>query len=694
MKRPILIIFIFLTIGIILGRYISSLLIIALLVFSLNLVCFYFNKFFKIKKIKFAILINIPIFIGLVLIFNSIKPKDNILDNAIDNKSVFNIIGTITEKDVTTSSKIKLKIKANTFKINSDLNIQKNINILVYANYDKNYEVGQEVFLKTNLKKVQDTKTSNEYSQFESLKSKKIEYIAYTDNIYINGIKNKFYNKLYKLKDKIGKIYYELLPNDEASILKAMIVGDKSEVSETISSSYSNAGVYHLFAISGLHISILATILCFLFNKINYKYGKFVVIFILVLYCIFTGAKISTIRATIMFIVLILDSIFKRKYDMVCATCFSAIVILVYEPMYLFNLGFIYSFIAVFAIGLIVKRLDLIFKINYFVFMLIASFFVSYSIKPIVLNNTYEFCYLDIFLNIIFIPFMSIVIGLGILATFVYFINFGLAKLIILPVYYILRFFNIVCGYIDEVNFFKILIGKPEPLFLLFYYLVFIAIIFVLYDKYLIRKRLKYFKIALSVFLVFLIIKAIPINKLSFSPLSFFNKEFLLFKHSGTNVVLNLDQNLKNKNYEKQFELALKKNATKEIDIFIINDIEKNEFEKINHILEKTNVKTVVMPKIKVYNEQYENFLKIIYKKQINLFEFDVGDSIKINKNFNIYFLKDNNLKINFFKNDMFIYQNEDYNNVLLYQKNKTISFDEYLDFSFNVYKNRMEVSF
>lgn len=168
----------------------------------------------------------------------------------------------------------------------------------------------------------------------------------------------------------------------------------------------------------------------------------------------------------------------------------------------------------------------------------------------------------------------------------------------------------------------------------------------------------------------------------------------MLFKHSGTNVVLNLDQNLKNKNYEKQFELALKKNATKEIDILIINDIEKNEFEKINHILEKTNVKTVVMPKIKVYNEQYENFLKIIYKKQINLFEFDVGDSIKINKNFNIYFLKDNNLKINFFKNDMFIYQNEDYNNVLLYQKNKTISFDEYLDFSFNVYKNRMEVSF
>ena len=154
---------------------------------------------------------------------------------------------------------------------------------------------------------------------------------------------------LFRLKDRFASVLESSAGEDAAEFL-AIALGDRTEFADETRMLYQMAGVFHVFVISGLHISVIGLGLYELLLRrlgLGIRLSGFFAGSVLLLYGMMTGGGISTIRAVSMFLLLILSRILGRIYDMLTALAFSGILLLVESPGYLYDPGFLLSFSAV-----------------------------------------------------------------------------------------------------------------------------------------------------------------------------------------------------------------------------------------------------------------------------------------------------------------------------------------------------------
>ena len=154
-------------------------------------------------------------------------------------------------------------------------------------------------------------------------------------------------------------MYYENynFSKETAGLVKTIFVGDKSMLDEEIKNTFSNVGIAHLLAISGLHISIIVAILSLILDKLKAKrVVKLVVMFVLLLlYCYVCNFSPSVVRASLMSLMFLFSGVMGEKYDKVNAMSFSAILILIVKPLYIFDAGFLLTYFCVFSIFTLYK---------------------------------------------------------------------------------------------------------------------------------------------------------------------------------------------------------------------------------------------------------------------------------------------------------------------------------------------------
>lgn len=203
------------------------------------------------------------------------------------------------------------------------------------------------------------------------------------------------------------------LDKDEFSVGYAMLTGEDSFMDYDLISAYRTAGVAHIFAVSGLHIGFLAGVLGFLFDKIRIKgYVKAVTISsILFLYSGVCGFYTSSIRATIMVAVLLFSQAKGYRYDMLSSISLAGILILVCSPINLLCVGFQLSFAVVIGICLFSKQFAKLFKflpkkVASAIGVVISAQLVGI---PICIANFGYFSWISICINLIFLPFVSVI---------------------------------------------------------------------------------------------------------------------------------------------------------------------------------------------------------------------------------------------------------------------------------------------
>lgn len=139
----------------------------------------------------------------------------------------------------------------------------------------------------------------------------------------------------------------------EAGIASAIIIGLKDELDETLLRAYSATGIMHVLAVSGLHVGILFIILGFVLKPLqNYPQGKYafagIVLIVLWSYALITGLSPSVMRAVLMFSLLNVGQLlFGRRNSSFNTLALSAIILLTYDPLMLFQVGFQLSYAAV-----------------------------------------------------------------------------------------------------------------------------------------------------------------------------------------------------------------------------------------------------------------------------------------------------------------------------------------------------------
>ena len=290
--------------------------------------------------------------------------------------------------------------------------------------FKSNYSFGDKVLLNGKVSIPNNNTIPNGFNYKKYLYHKRINYIIKIDNIEIISKNNNLFlnvkNYIYKRIDSIKYNEY----------LYAFILGKSYYIDSDTLNNYKINGVTHLFALSGLHVSMFSNILIYIFNKLrlNEKLSCLLTSIFLLFFAFIASFTPSILRAVLFFILSSINKIYyfyvKPKYLLYIV--FSLLVFI--NPYYIYDTGFILSFSISFFILLFNEN----YKIkNNILSILVISILSLFSSLPIVINMSYEINILGFINNIFFIPFVTyLVFPLSISVVFVDKLSFLLDILI------------------------------------------------------------------------------------------------------------------------------------------------------------------------------------------------------------------------------------------------------------------------
>ena len=173
-----------------------------------------------------------------------------------------------------------------------------------------------------------------------------------------------------RIKAKISNYIDKLFSNQESSaVVKSILIGDRGALTSDLKESYRKSGVYHLLALSGLHVAIIykliLTLLFFLGNSPSSKVAKsIVIILLLLLYAAVAGFSPSISRAVIMISFYEISTYLTNRKNKLITLSFSALFILLINPNSLIDKGFQLSYLAVLSIFYIFPLLNKMLQTN------------------------------------------------------------------------------------------------------------------------------------------------------------------------------------------------------------------------------------------------------------------------------------------------------------------------------------------
>jgi len=356
--------------------------------------------------------------------------------------------------------------------------------------------IGDEIIARAIFQEVKKPRNPYSFNYKEYLKTKNISYqltlrkgtwlVVSKGERSLKSIAETFRNKLLLSLEK------NIKDKDVLAITEAMLLGQRKHISKELKQEYTDAGVVHILAVSGLHVGILVLILSFLLQPLTYlKNGKIVKLVFLILFlwsfAFLAGLSASVVRSVTMFSFVTVGMVFNNKTTIFYALITSAFLLLLIHPFYLFDIGFQMSYLAVFSIVLVQPLIyefwNPKFKVlDYFWKLTSVSVAAQLGVLPISLFYFHQFPSLFIITNLVVIPLIGIVLLFGIVVLIFSFFN-ALPKWLA----------EIYSMFISSLNFFIQKVSEQEQFIwkaisfssykMISCYLLILSFIFLLYKK-------------------------------------------------------------------------------------------------------------------------------------------------------------------------------------------------------------------
>lgn len=193
-------------------------------------------------------------------------------------------------------------------------------------------------------------------AKYNGLFSPTIDYVQFINRyLPIIHCKNNSYPWSYVVRYECLKIWRQFIADEQiVQLMYAMLLGDATHLSPTIKDSFTKAGVAHMLALSGNNIELLIWLCWSLLyviknKKLNWIKYLFSLVAVMLYACICFSSP-SLLRATIMCVVCSIASLIGRPHEPYNQLCVAAIIVLCFEPMWLFSIGFQLSFVAVLSL--------------------------------------------------------------------------------------------------------------------------------------------------------------------------------------------------------------------------------------------------------------------------------------------------------------------------------------------------------
>ena len=289
----------------------------------------------------------------------------------------------------------------------------------------------------SEFKTINGPSNPNQFDYKNYLKKQYISHQLYSDNhsiLSLDSEKRTLYGYAAVLRERINKalITYDFEP-EELAIINALILGQRQDMDKEIYENYAKAGAIHILAVSGLHVGIILLLLNFILKPIEQlKHGKLIKVGLLIIllwsFAIIAGLSASVTRAVTMFSIIAIAMNWKRPTNIYNTLAISVFILLLFKPMFLFDVGFQMSYLAVLAIVTIQPLVYKLWKpkwkaVDYFWQIFTVTIAAQFGVVPISLYYFHQFPGLFIVSNLAIIPFLGLILGLGILVIFLGLIN-------------------------------------------------------------------------------------------------------------------------------------------------------------------------------------------------------------------------------------------------------------------------------
>ena len=474
-----------------------------------------------------------------------------------------------------------------------------------------NYNIGDTVSLQGNLNIPKNNTIPNAFNYKKYLKYRKVYYILSIKSF--NKIKSNN-NVLYKLKNLFYKRIYNINNNE---FIYALILGDSSHIN---GESFRNNGVSHLFALSGLHVSlmslVLLKILSLFFKEKDSSIIPYIIIFIfLLIYTFITGIRPSLLRATLFFLLVGVNKVYYlniKGYNLLIVVYLIMIII---SPFVIKDISFILSWSITFSL-LFTSEL---FKTNNYVINLFRTSLIALLCSlPIVINNFYTLNILSLINNIIFVPFVSFIIYPLSLLTFIFpFLN----KILL----FFTNILNYLSSFFEKINFLTFYISKMNVYEIIIYYLIILLIIKC-------KKKLKYI-ISLTLFILFLYVKPYLNNNTFIYYLDVgqgdssliikpHNKSILIDTGGVVSYIPKEERKTKRNNYSQMVSTLIpffKSIGLKRINYLIITHGDYDHMGEAINLVENFKVEKAIF-NCGPYNDLEKELIKVLDKKNIKYY--------------------------------------------------------------------------
>ena len=445
-NNPIIRILIFIIIGIILYDYAIynfkfyaiSLVIVVFCILIFNILPLYFRLQFKWIYGVFVYLICI-IFGYFIHFFQDVKNDTSWFGNRILSNSSMQIS---IQKNIS-KNKYNFKTVAKVeYIFNDSIKIKTHgkINVIIYDSLlAKKFLINSRWIIKNKLKPIKAFNIQQK-NYLSYLYRQQIYYQQTMDNsiIYIPEKQepNLFQKSINNIQQNIISILQKNIKNPQTiGIAEALLIGYQLDLDKSLLLMYSNTGVIHIIAISGMHLSLIYGLLIFIFNLIKLKVGwykKFTPIFILLIIWIFTfvaGASSSIVRASIIFTFINIAHFFNKKNFGFNTLGLSAFILLIINCNYLWDIGFQLTYLAVLSIMIYYKPILNLFEFkNKIALGIWTSIAVCLSAQiltfPIIIFYFKQFPVLFLFTNLGVVGLSSLILYAEIILLVVYKINF------------------------------------------------------------------------------------------------------------------------------------------------------------------------------------------------------------------------------------------------------------------------------
>lgn len=389
-----------------------------------------------------------------------------------------------------------------------------------------------EIYGKTS--KIHSTQIPNKFNFNKYLKSKNVVGKLKTDSVI--RIKKHKYSAL-AISSLLEKKVEDMdVSNTSKSMIKAFVLGRKNGLTKDTKDNFSDSGLMHLLALSGLHVSVLVVLLNFLlfpliiFNPVvNIK--QIIILILIWAYAYITGFSAPITRTVIMFSYITIGHIFQRDTPISANLATALLILLIINPNNLFDIGFQLSFLAVTGIAWMYPKIKKSFKVrnktlNYFWQLTAVSIAAQITTFPLIIFYFNKFSFVFLIANLFAIPIIFLVLNISYVLLFLKVFNIEII------------FFNTILDWLTSLT--NLLIDSTSELSFIIFNNIFLSKteVILLYTATILlitainTKSKKYIYLTL---LIFISIQILKINsKINTSK----NNKIIIAKETNTEILI------------------------------------------------------------------------------------------------------------------------------------------------------------